>query len=290
MIILVVLNYNDYETTSRFVEAVKGYDNLGKIIVVDNYSSDGSYELLVDKQSEKVEVIRTLANKGYASGNNFGIRYALTKYEPEYIIVSNPDVMFESRIIDRMRDEAGRIDHLGIITCKMNCLSGVNLDCAWKLPTYSHYLFSNLFLLGKLVGSKASYTEEYLSQEIAEVDAVPGSFFMMKTKAYLDAGGFDEDTFLYCEESIIAARMKNKGYHNYLITTETYDHNHSVTVNKNISSLKRKLQIRQESREIYCKKYLHIGQGRLLLFRATFYLGLYERILLSKLKQMLIRR
>lgn len=289
MVALIVLNYNDYDTTSDFVERVREYPNIPKIIIVDNHSSDDSYERLFDLTSDKIDVIRTSANKGYAAGNNFGIRYAMERYHPEYVIVSNPDVEFEPAVVDKLYEQAQQLEHLGIVTCRMNCLSGVSLNSAWKLPTFTDHLLGNFPILEKLFRFRTTYTEEELSRELVEVDAVSGAFFMISSEAYQAAGGFDEDTFLYCEEIILSERLHAKGYKNYLLTTEEYLHKHSVSIDKSIRSLKKKLYIRQQSKVVHCLKYLHAGKGKIQLLWLTFYMGLYERIILSEMKKFLCK-
>ena len=70
---MVILNYNDYETTSNYIDMIKNYKSINYIVVVDNNSTDGSYEKLSKINSNKIKVIKTDKNKGYAYGNNFGI-------------------------------------------------------------------------------------------------------------------------------------------------------------------------------------------------------------------------
>lgn len=287
MIALIVLNYNDWETTSSFINSIRDYRSIGKIVVVDNCSSDNSYDKLNALCSERIDVIRTSENRGYAAGNNFGIRYAIEIYKPEYVIVSNPDVYFEEKTVDILREHAEKSEKTGIISSKMKCLSGIKLKVAWKQPTYWSYVISNFPILNRLTGGEPGYSDAELAAEVVEVDALPGSFFMMSVQAFQEIDGFDERTFLYCEESIVTARLHAKGYKNYLVTSEEYLHMHSVSINKSFSSVKRKLCIRHESREVYCKEYLGIGQFRLMVLRITFYFGLYEYLLLSKVRTML---
>lgn len=289
MIALIVLNYNDYDTTCDFVHKIKGYSNIQKIIVVDNHSTDDSYQKLSLLQSDKIDVIPAPSNGGYAAGNNLGIRYALEHYHPEYVIVSNPDVEFQSSVVDNLYSQARQLGHLGIITCCMNCLSGVSLESAWKLPTYTDHLLSNFPILEKIFRFRTVYTKEYLSKDLVEVDAVSGAFFMISSEAYLSVNGFDEDTFLYCEETIISERLHANGYRNYLLTTDEYLHRHSVSIDKNFHSLKKKLYLRQQSNIVHCTKYLNVRKWKITLLWITFYLGLYERIVLSNFKKFLCR-
>ena len=74
---IVILNYNDYETTINMLNSIKDYDSLDHIVVVDNKSTDNSYEVLKPYESKKIDVIQSKSNKGYSYGNNVGIKYLL---------------------------------------------------------------------------------------------------------------------------------------------------------------------------------------------------------------------
>ena len=62
---LLIVNYNDYESTSKLIENVKNYKILDLILVVDNKSKDDSYERLLKLENKKVKVICSEENKGY---------------------------------------------------------------------------------------------------------------------------------------------------------------------------------------------------------------------------------
>ena len=40
---MVIINYNDYDTTKKLIDNIKNYKVLDKIIIVDNASTDNSY-------------------------------------------------------------------------------------------------------------------------------------------------------------------------------------------------------------------------------------------------------
>ena len=48
MIDVLVLNYNDAMTTLNYVNKIKTYKNVRHILVVDNFSTDNSVQLLSD--------------------------------------------------------------------------------------------------------------------------------------------------------------------------------------------------------------------------------------------------
>lgn len=116
---LIVLNYNDYETTKTFIDNIQNYKSINNIIIVDNCSNDGSYEKLLKYSSNKIHIIKSDINKGYSCGNNIGIKYAIKNLNCEFIIISNPDVYFSEDVIYKMMNVYEEYDNIGIVAPKM---------------------------------------------------------------------------------------------------------------------------------------------------------------------------
>ena len=51
---VVIINYNDYETTYNLIQNIKDYSNLDEIVIVDYASKDDSYEILLKLQNKKI--------------------------------------------------------------------------------------------------------------------------------------------------------------------------------------------------------------------------------------------
>ena len=70
----VILNYNDAQTVIEQVKRIYQYSSLDYIVVVDNCSTDNSWEELqaLKEKSEKISLIQTEKNGGYGAGNNAG--------------------------------------------------------------------------------------------------------------------------------------------------------------------------------------------------------------------------
>ena len=286
---VIVLNYNDAETTLTFIEKTKLLPHIGKIVVVDNKSTDGSFELISAHRDEKVDVIQTKSNGGYAKGNNFGAFYAINRYFPEYLIIANPDVELSDDVIRKFEEVLNHKENAAAVTCRMKCLSGVDLLDAWKLPKFSDCILEQLLLLRKLIGNRTKYSRTYLlSSPIVKVDVVAGSLFAIKSDVFKCLEGFDESTFLYQEENLLAHKIKQKGFSSYLVTDEEYLHMHSISIDKNVKSIYKKLKMAYESRKVYCKTVLRVGIIRRIILSITFYIGtcnyLLAKAILKKLK------
>ena len=284
MIACVILNYNDSETTIKLVEEIEKFKRIDTIIIVDNCSQDDSLEKLSKLASEKVVIISAENNLGYAAGNNIGIKYAISHCDCDVLIICNPDVLFKESTVEKLCKFISDHDMVGAVTCKMKCLSGIDLPIAWRLPLFKDCILENLIILKRIIGETIRYNDKHLSSSrFCEVDAVPGSFFCISKKAIVDVGFFDENTFLYYEENILASKLKEKKYHNYIMTEDEYIHNHSVSINKSIKSIRQRLLIASRSRLYYCKNYLKIKKWQEILFNITAVVGIVDYLLLKSI-------
>ena len=103
---IVILNYNDYKTVLKYHELIKKYRVIDHIIIVDNLSTDNSFEHLKQlANNSNVDVIQSDANKGYSYGNNFGAFYLIKKYKADILFISNPDVEYTEDFLQRIVDD-----------------------------------------------------------------------------------------------------------------------------------------------------------------------------------------
>ena len=108
------------------------------------------------------------------------------------------------------------------------------------------------------------------------MDAVHGSMLMVDGKKFLDAGGYDEGVFLYQEETVLASRLKAKGYKTVLLLNQKYRHEHSVSISKSFKGQMDRQRLRNTSVLYYMKKYLSIGPVKTTIARFWFDVILLE--------------
>lgn len=55
----------------------KKYNNINRVVIVDNKSTDNSVEYLENQTEscDKIDILKARSNKGFAAGNNIGARY-----------------------------------------------------------------------------------------------------------------------------------------------------------------------------------------------------------------------
>jgi len=295
MNIMVVLNYNDYETTYKFITKIITYSILDKIIVVDNCSTDGSYLLLKELKSEKIDVISTKKNSGYTGGNNVGIKFAESYYKPTNLIISNPDIeVLEKSIYNICNFLNGHKDVAAASGLIHDTSNNIVDNFAWKLSTYKIVLINTFMLMSKLFEkifniSKHYDKKELNSKEVVYVEVLSGCFFIIKDSVMQEINYFDERTFLYNEENILAYKIKERNYKQCVLCNEKIIHYQGVSVSKSLKSWHEKNKIIENSYRIYLKNYLKVSKLQILIFLVLFNVGKYEKFILLKLKRIIIR-
>jgi GT2 family glycosyltransferase len=261
---LVVLNYNDYKTTSDFIKLVKNYESIDLIVVVDNNSTDGSYNKLEKFDSAKIKVIVSDKNGGYGYGNNVGIKYAINELGKCNIIISNPDVEVSEITIDKLINKLNSHSDYALIAPII--LENGKENKGWKLPNVYIDTLLNFPYIHRFFKKLQLYSSKWYNEKSVAVEAVSGCFFIVKSDVMKRINYFDEGLFLYYEENVIG--MKIKDIHKKIIvdTTSNVIHHHSVSVNNSVSSLN-KYKILKKSQMYYHKNYSNAGLiGRFMLY------------------------
>lgn len=274
MIGMVIVNYNDYETTKRLLDNVKDYKVLKEIVVVDNKSTDNSLEELRKLKNKKITIIDSGENKGYSYALNVGCKYLIDKYKSLNIVISNSDIIIESEL--DIKDLNSYISTKNVIVGP-TIIQGNDLNRGFKIPTPWQDIKQNIVFFGKKVLAKElSYPDNYYHKDISKVDTVSGCFFMISSKHLEDMGYFDENVFLYYEENIMGIKTKKLGKNIIVCNNVDVIHDHSVSIDKSLKRIK-KYDILKTSQEYFEKTYNGANKIELFFLKVFRYL---TRILL----------
>ena len=274
MIGMVIVNYNDYETTKRLLDNVKDFKVLKEIVVVDNKSTDNSLEELRKLKNKKITIIDSGNNKGYSYALNVSCKYLINKYKVLNIVISNSDIIIDSDT--DIKDLNSYISDKNVIVGP-TIIQGNDLNRGFKIPTPWQDIKQNIVFFGKKVlTNELSYPDNYYHKDISKVDTVSGCFFMISSKHLEDMGYFDENVFLYYEENIMG--IKTKRLKKNIIVCNNIDviHDHSVSIDKSLKRIK-KYDILKTSQEYFEKKYNGANKIELFFLKVFRYL---TRILL----------
>lgn len=274
MIGMVIVNYNDYETTKRLLDNVKDYKVLKEIVVVDNRSTDNSLEELRKLKNKKITIIDSGENKGYSYALNVGCKYLIDKYKSLNIVISNSDIIIDNEL--DIKDLNSYISTKNVIVGP-TIIQGNDLNRGFKIPTSWQDIKQNIVFFGKRVLAKElSYPDNYYHKDISKVDTVSGCFFMISSKHLEDMGYFDENVFLYYEENIMGIKTKKLGKNIIVCNNVDVIHDHSVSIDKSLKRIK-KYDILKTSQEYFEKTYNGANKIELFFLKVFRYL---TRILL----------
>ena len=265
---MVIINYNDFETTYRLLDNIKNYQCLKKIVVVDNHSTDDSFKKLKKLANNKISVVQNKDNSGYASGMNLGAKKLMRELKNGCIIFSNSDIIIEKE--QDIEWLANDIDK-DIKVVAPVIVEHDNYNRGWKKTSVGTEILLNLPLISRYFRRKLLfYDEKHYKDKLSLVDVVSGCFFMVDAAFLKKINYFDDQTFLYYEEAIFSVKVQED---KKKIAIVKIIHDHSVSIDKSINRLK-KYNILKESQRYYVKNYLKANSFQLACLWITRQLSL----------------
>lgn len=292
----VVLTYNSTADLPACLDGLTMQQGVtARIVVVDNASAPAARATLEAQFRERFPRGRVVAsadaspalldaagalfvqhprNDGYSAGNNVGARLAVGA-GCEAVLIVNPDV----RISDP--------NYLATLWEKMraipNCLVAasrlLNLDGRDEHPV-RHTHFWEEFLWIRQFGPRrfrpAPHVRPPRGPGPIEADKVHGSCLLIRS-SFLEATGYlDEAVFLYCEEPILAARVRAAGGRLLVFPELEAVHAHVASTKGNAS---RRMLLFIKSRLYYVDTYTDYGPAKRAALRASYgMLALIHRI------------
>lgn len=190
-----------------------------EVIVVDNDSQDGVEQLIKEKFS-MVRFIQTGKNEGMGSGNNAGIKASTGKY----VLIMNPDIFVHADSIQKMYDYINVRSDVGLVAPRLlNADKSLQHSC-YRWYNYLTPLYRRTFL-GKFKFAQKD-VDRFLMTDWdhatnREVDWMQGSCWLVPKKVFNEVGVFDENFFMYFEDTDLCRRIHNAKYKIiYLATSE----------------------------------------------------------------------
>jgi len=280
---IIILNFNRAKDTINLCTGIlKNLSSNYSVIVVDNCSDDRN-ELIeyinskngfvtnppefFEEVNNRLFLINAVNNLGYAKGNNLGLRFAYDKHYSHAFIV-NPDVIVTNYsvfddLMQVFRQSKGKIcavgprisapdsSHQGPIYYRQG-IGLIVYDFTYPLSAIFRIIRS--FILTKCYGFYSVYL-------------VIGCFFALDLNVWNDFGFFDENTFLYYEEAIIAEKARGNGSKIYYAPRFSVFHNHVYRKSWTKGNL-----IYRKSEEYFKSKYLkHSSMVNRLLWISSEY-------------------
>ena len=277
---LIILNYNDSQRAVTLARRCQLFSSIKHIVVVDNCSTDDSLDVLRTAQNScEFDLCLALENKGFASGNNIGAKYAIAHFSPDYLLFANTDTEFTDDDIIECLNVISNNPKIGLLSMRMKDSNGKEERSSWRRKTTAQYLLSNLWLYRHL-----TYLNDHTSFESNNkfqiVDIVRGSFMLFNAKVLESVGYFDEGTFLYYEEECISQRLRDRNFYVASLTDRYYVHRH---ISKGTDLLNQS-RVMNQSLLYYLRTYRHISLIVQLLFMILSAYSLFELRVIALIK------
>jgi len=250
---IIILSFNTKDLTLGCIDSlmrVKGEVKF-EIIVVDNGSTDGSVAAL--RKRKDIKLIENKENLGFAGGNNSASKFS----RGEYVLFLNSDTEVYKNTLKETVKYMDENRNIGALTCKTVLPDGsLDRDARRSFPTpwVSITHFSGLDKIFPKSRLFSRYWYGYKSaEEIQDVDALQGAFFLTRREVLNEVGWFSEDYFLDGEDIDLSWKVKNTG------KRVVYFPKVSILHIKKASKKKRSLKSKMagvNSMEIFYKKHM----------------------------------
>jgi GT2 family glycosyltransferase len=222
---VVIVNYQNYQHTTKCIETIASRRYMYNIFVVDNSEDDTPF-ILLKKIFSNVYFFRNLKNEGFGRANNKGASLG----KGLFVLFVNSDIFLSGTTIDVCLDIIVNNKDIGLLGCKL-----INEDGSSQKSTYSVANFRKLLDQNIIVNKLWPMGKE-------PIEAVMGSFMLIPRKVFEETGGFDPDFFMYSEELELCHRIARKGYKIEYFEGATATHiNGGSTTNKEWSMKQRHL-------------------------------------------------
>lgn len=110
---VLLLTHNCMELTQKCIWSIKNQDIDTMLLVVDNDSTDGTYEWLKENANMRVQFSPQV---GVSVGWNFGLQYLFEKEKAEHVLVVNNDTILPSFFYSKLLD------------CNMSFVTGAEVE------------------------------------------------------------------------------------------------------------------------------------------------------------------
>lgn len=223
LVSIIIINYNGKLLLKNCISSIlkNNYHNY-EIIVSDNASSDGSIYLIkktFTSDLSKIKFVKLSKNYGPSFARNEGFKISKGKY----ISFLDNDTEVDKNWISEAVNLFIKNSKLGVIQCKLLLLNQKN-----RIDYVGEFLGNLGFL--KPIGpygdlDKGQYNKSY------PILAAKSAGMFISRNAFIKAGQFDSDYFIFMEETDLGWRTWLSGYQNVLCPKSIVYHQFSSTKN-----------------------------------------------------------
>ena len=274
---VIILNWNGEKLLREFLPSVVKNTNtdLGRVVVVDNHSTDGSW-IRLEQEFPDVDRVLFEDNFGFAGGYN----RAIEMIEAEYVVLLNSDVEVAPGWLEPLVAVLDRDERVAAVQPKILAYRDKKkFEYAGAAGGYIDYL-GFPFCRGRVMDT----TEQDDGQYDDEVDVfwATGASLCIRRDVYRAVGGLDEAFFAHMEEIDLCWRLKNGGYTLKVVPSSVVYHlgggslpmNHPrklfLNYRNNLLMLHKNLCAKQRKKIFFARVLLDTMAGGLFLLKGQW--------------------
>ena len=188
----IIVNFNSGPHLAQCLRSLVECDNVTRIVVVDNGSSDDSLSGLPG--DSRIHIIRNRKNLGFSCANNRGMAKA---GDDPFLLFLNPDTIVSVGSLAAMLEFMMSHPDVGMCGPLITNPDGTEQrGCRRDEPRPFPALKTMLGLARRGI----NHVDRALPSKPIEVDAISGSCMLVRRTALEAVGPFDENYFLHCED------------------------------------------------------------------------------------------
>lgn len=216
-------------------------------------------------------------NRGYSAGNNIGIRLA-DSLGVDAVLIANPDMRIEnSNYLVTVTKELFSDERNYVAASRIVDLDHMD-QSPLREPGFLEELFWPRYYLSKFL-KPITYVLSVKGPGSVKVPKVSGCCMLLRMSFLRATNYLDEGVFLYCEEPILAARVRNANGHIVHIPSLTAVHAHVRNEKGNSSS---RMLLFIKSRLYYLEHYSSYNRlQQFVLWTSYWLLGSLHKIKLG---------
>jgi len=211
-----------------------------QLFLVDNSPTDLLKKVLTMYPDKEIHYIFNNQNMGYGKAHNVAIKKTIEQGLP-YHIVLNPDLIIQENTLEKLTLYMNENPEVGNIMPKIIYPNGQLQYLCKLLPTPIDLFFRRFNLIPfkkwKENNNKHFELHAFGYNKIMNIPILSGCFMFLRTKALEKVGLFDENIFMYLEDSAQNRRI-HRDYKTVFFPDAVVVHEYQKASYKNIKLLK----------------------------------------------------
>ncbi|RTY74650.1 glycosyltransferase [Flavobacterium sp. GSP27] len=203
---IIIVNYRGWKALDECLESIDTIISKTfsfEVIIVDNFSNDGQFNIFKQKYS-KFTFIENTGNNGFSNGCNFGASIATGNH----FLFLNPDTKLTLEALETLLETAVSHPEIGILSCLQINENEVFYKQNNLFPALGRFFGVSRSIFRKL--NKAKLEKRFNNNnELFYPDWVTGAVIFISREWFNKIQGWNEDFWLYFEDVALCKKISD---------------------------------------------------------------------------------